>query len=66
MSGFRNQYLVSLQTLPSKGTRLSVKADFEKMAQGNKILAASPDEAAEIERRLIADISRSLDGAGRL
>jgi hypothetical protein len=66
VSGFRNQYLVSLQTLPSKGTRVSVKADFEKIAQGNKILTASPEEAAEIERRLIADISRSLDAAGKL
>ncbi len=66
VSGFRNQYLISLQTLPSKATRLSVKADFEKMAHGNKILAASPEEAAEIERRLIADISRSLDSAGKL
>jgi hypothetical protein len=66
VGGFRNQYLISLQTLPSKATRLSVKADFEKMAHGNKILAASPEEAAEIERRLIADISRSLDAAGKL
>ncbi len=60
VSGFRNQYLVSLQTLPSKGTRLSVKADFEKMAQGGRILAASPDETAEIEKRLIAEIRKVL------
>lgn len=60
VSGFRSQYLVSLQTLPSKGTRLSVKADFEKMAQGSRILAASPEETAEIEKRLIAEISKAL------
>jgi hypothetical protein len=60
VSGFRNQYLVSLQTLPSKGTRLSVKADFEKMAQGGRILAAGPDETAEIEKRLIAEIRKAL------
>jgi hypothetical protein len=60
VSGFRNQYLVSLHTLPSKGTRVSVKADFEKMAQGGRILAASPDETAEIEQRLIAEIRKAL------
>jgi len=60
VSGFRNQYLVSILTLPSKGTRLSVKADFEKTAQGGRILAASPEEIAEIEKRLIAEIRKAL------
>lgn len=65
VSGFRNQYLVSLQTLPSKGTRLSVKADFEKMAQGGRILAAGPEETAEIEKRLIAEIAKALATPGK-
>jgi hypothetical protein len=60
LSGFRNQYLLSLQPLPSNTTRLSVKADFEKIARGGRILTASPEETAEIEQRLIAEISKSL------
>jgi len=64
--GFRNQYLVSLQTLPTKGTRLSVKAEFEKMAQGNRILAAAPEETAEIERRLIAEIAKAAAAPGKI
>jgi len=60
LSGFRNQFLLSLQPLPSNTTRLTVKADFEKIAQGGSILAAGPDETAEIEQRLIAEISKSL------
>ena len=65
LSGFRNQYLVSLQTLPLKGTRLSVKADFEKMAQGGRILVAGPEETAEIEKRLIAEIAKALATPGK-
>lgn len=64
--GFRNQYLLSLQTLPSKGTKLSVKADFEKMAQGGRMLAASAEETAEIEKRLIAEISKALATPNKL
>ena len=61
--GFRNQYLVSLQVLAPNRTRLHIKAEFERMAQGNRILQASPEETAEIERRLIAEINRSLPGS---
>lgn len=60
VSGFRNQYLVSLHRLPSAGTLLSVKADFEKTAKGGRIIAVGPDETAEIEHRLIAEISSAL------
>ncbi|MGH7163969.1 MAG: hypothetical protein ACREIS_00415 [Nitrospiraceae bacterium] len=66
VAGFRNQYLVSLQALPTKGTRLSVKAEFEKMAQGNRILAAAPEETAEIERRLIAEIVKAAAAPGKI
>jgi len=64
--GFRNQYLLSLQTLPSNGTRLSIKAEFEKMAQGGKVLPAGPEEKAEIERRLINEISKALASPNKL
>lgn len=60
LSGFRNQFLLSLQPLPANTTRLTVKADFEKIAQGGGILAAGPDETGEIEQRLIAEIKKSL------
>ncbi len=58
--GFRNEYLVSLQALAPNRTRVTVKAEFERITQGNKILPAGRDETAEIERRLITEIGRSL------
>jgi vacuolar-type H+-ATPase subunit D/Vma8 len=66
VAGFRNQYLVSLQALPSNVTRLSVKAEFEKLAQGGRALAVSPEETAEIERRLIAEISKAVSLPNKL
>ena len=60
VAGFRNQYLVSVQALPMNVTRLSVKAEFEKLAQGGRILSVSAEETAEIERRLIGEVSKAL------
>lgn len=60
VSGFRNQYVISIQALPANVTRLVVKADFEKLAQGGKILSVSADEISEIERRLIAEVNKAL------
>jgi hypothetical protein len=60
VAGFRNQYVVSLQALPTNLTRLTVKADFEKLAQGGRILSVSLEETAEIERRLIGEIGKAL------
>ncbi len=60
VAGFRNQYTVALQAQPANVTRLSVKAEFEKLAQGGRILNVSPEETAEIERRLIGEISKAL------
>ncbi len=65
VAGFRNQYVVSLHTLPSNVTRLSVKADFEKLAQGGRILSVSVEEAAEIERSLIGEINKALAAANK-
>lgn len=62
LSGVRNQYLVSLQTLPSRVVRLSVKAEFEKVTPGGA-RAAGQDETAEIERRLIVEITKALDAS---
>lgn len=64
--GFRNQYVLFLQVVAPTRTRLSVKAEFERMAQGNRVLPAGGEEVAEIERRLIAEISKALTRAGKI
>jgi TolA-binding protein len=66
VAGFRNQYVVYLQALAPARTRLSVKAEFERMAQGNRVLSAGAEEASEIERRLIMEISKALSRAGKV
>lgn len=66
MSGFRNQYVVALQALPSNITRLSVKADFEKLVQGGRVLPVNAEETAEIERRLIAEIGKTVSSPSKL
>jgi len=65
VAGFRNQYLISLQALPGNGTKLGVKAEFEKVAQGGRILSVSAEETAEIERRLISEISKALEAPSK-
>jgi len=66
LPGFRNQYLVSIQALPSNHARLSVKAEFEKMGQGGRVLIAGNEEIAEIERRLIGEIQQALATPGKV
>ena len=66
MSGFRNQYVVSLQALPSNVTRLSVKAEFEKFVQGGRVSPVNAEETADIERRLIAEIGKALSSPSKL
>jgi hypothetical protein len=56
---------VSIQAQPTNTTRLSVKAEFEKLAQGGRILSVSAEETAEIERRLIGEISKALAAPGK-
>lgn len=65
-SGSRNQYVVSLQALPSNVTRLSVKADFERLVQGGRVLPVGAEETAEIERRLIAEIGKAVASPSKL
>lgn len=65
LSGFRNQYVVALQALQTGTTRLRVKAEFEKIAQRQRILEASEEEIAEIERRLISAIRQTLETKGK-
>jgi hypothetical protein len=65
VAGFRNQYLIALQSLPANVTKLSVKAEFEKVAQGGRILSVSAEETAEIERRLIGEITKALEAPSK-
>ncbi|MDH4236851.1 MAG: hypothetical protein OEV17_06355 [Nitrospira sp.] len=65
VAGFRNQYLISLQALPGNVTKLGVKAEFEKVAQGGRILSVSAEETTEIERRLIGEISKALEAPNK-
>jgi hypothetical protein len=65
VAGFRNQYLIALHALPANVTKLSVKAEFEKVAQGGRILSVSAEETAEIERRLIGEISKALESSSK-
>ncbi len=60
VAGFRNQYTISLQAQPANVTRLSVEAEFEKLAQGGRILSVSAEETAEIARRFIGEVSKAL------
>lgn len=60
IAGSRNQYMLSLQALPSNMTRLNVKADFEKLAQGGRVLSVSQEEVAEIERSLLREVNKAL------
>ena len=60
VSGSRNQYMLSLHGLPSNITRLNVKADFEKLAQGGRVLSVSAEEVAEIERSLLREVNKAL------
>jgi cell division septum initiation protein DivIVA len=66
LAGFRNQYLVSIQTLPSNHARVSVRANFEKIGQGGRVLVAGHEEIAEIERRLIGEIRQALAVPGKV
>ena len=65
VAGFRNQYVIALEALPANVTKLSVKADFEKVAQGGRILSVSPEETADIERRLISEIGKALEAPSK-
>ena len=65
VAGSRNQYVLSIHALPSNVTRLNVKADFEKLAQGGRILSVSAEEVAEIERSLIREINKALSSPSK-
>lgn len=65
-SGSRNQYLLVLHALPANLTKLTVKAEFEKVTRDGRILSVSPEEIAEVERGLIREISNALEQPGKI
>lgn len=65
VTGSRNQYLISLQALPDNLTKLGVKAEFERLAQGGRILSVSHEETSEIEYRLIREINKALENPSK-
>jgi hypothetical protein len=52
--------VLSFHALPSNVTKLNVKADFEILAQGGRILSVSAEEASEIERSLFQEINKAV------
>ncbi len=61
LPGYRNQYLVELEVHPNNQTALKVKAQYEKMGQGGKILEVGDKEVTEIEHRFIQAIQQVLN-----
>ena len=60
LSGFRNQYMLTIEKGPSDHTLLWVRAEFEKISKNGNIFSAPPTELADIELRLIQEIHQSL------
>ena len=60
LPGFRNQYLLVLETVGQEATTLKVKAYYEKISQNGKILGVSENEKADIELRMISAIEEVL------
>ena len=60
LPGFRNQYLLVLESAGQQATTLKVKAQYEKISQDGKILGANDNETADIELRMIRAVENSL------
>jgi hypothetical protein len=58
--GSRNHYMLSFHALLSNVTKLQVKVDFEKLAQGGRLLSVNAEEASEIERSLFREINEAV------
>lgn len=60
LSGFRNQYLLSIEKGPSDHTIVWVRAEFEKLSKNGQMFSAPQSEITEIELRLIQEIHQAL------
>lgn len=65
VAGFRNQYLVELESKANDHTALKIKAQYEKVAQGGNVLDVGDNEVEEIEHRLIQAIQQALKESTR-
>ena len=62
LPGFRNQYLLVLETTRQGAATLKVKAYYEKISQDGKIIGVSENEKADIELRMIRAVEKVLQG----
>jgi 4-alpha-glucanotransferase len=60
IAGSLNHYVLSFHALPLNVTKLQSKADFEKLAQGGRLLRVNTEEASEIEWRLFREINKAV------
>ncbi|MDH5295778.1 MAG: hypothetical protein OEY80_03530 [Nitrospirota bacterium] len=60
LSGFRNQYLLSIEKGPSDHTIVWVRAEFEKLSKNGQMFSAPQSEITDIELRLIQEIHQAL------
>ena len=63
LPGFRNQYLLVLETTRQGAATLKVKAYYEKISQDGKILGINENERADIELRMISAVEEMLQGS---
>ncbi len=62
LSGFRNQYLATIEKASDKQSLLWVRAEFEKISKEGHIFPAPQSELTDIELRLIQEIHQGLSG----
>ncbi|PJA78469.1 MAG: hypothetical protein CO149_03875 [Nitrospirae bacterium CG_4_9_14_3_um_filter_51_5] len=60
LSGFRNQYLLSIEKGPSDHTIIWVRAEFEKLSKNGQMFSAPQSDITDIELRLIQEIHQAL------
>lgn len=60
ITGSRNHFVRSFHALPSNVTKLQVKADFEKLAQGGRLPSVNAEEASEIDRSLFREANEAM------
>ncbi len=58
LAGFRNQYVVLLEKISEKQTKVHVQAEFEKVAKHGMIIQAGHAEIREIESHVILEIQK--------
>ena len=58
--GSLNHYVLSFHALPLNVTKLQVKANFEKLAQGGRLLSVNTKEASEIDRSIFREINKAV------